>query len=241
MKKSLLTLLALILCAGISFAATKNLRINKAYSKIETAAGVTVKYYPTGGTQSYVTISGPQDKIDLIDVKISGKTLEIHPVSNRHGNRNGNQIRGVVITVKGPAINSVEASSGSSFSCMSSISASSKSFDIEATSGASVSFGSLNVRTADVECSSGASVKIQRLTATKADFEVSSGADISAAGISASKLEAEASSGGTIKLLGKTEQASLEASSGGSIKASQLKVNHLSIDKSTSGFISVSK
>ncbi len=121
LKKSILSTLCLTVSL-IAFAESKVLKITKQIEAIEASAGVNVIYKPTTGENTNVTISGDAKRIEFIDVKVSGKTLEIQP---KHNWKSSNKkINGVTVTVSTPIVCSVEASSGATVKCTNPISSS---------------------------------------------------------------------------------------------------------------------
>ncbi len=242
MKKSLLALFVLslgLLSPEVS-AATKNLKISKNINSIEASAGVNVIYRPTNGPAS-VTISGDTKRIDLIELKTSGKTLEISPKTTGFGRKNGKRLKGITITVHAPIVSSIEASSSASVRCVSGISAVNKKIELEASSGASISFSSILCKSFDAETSSGGSVTVKSLQANSSEFEATSGSSINIASIKTSKIECDASSGSSITLRGCADYGSFEAESGGSIHGQHLSVKDAKIDKSISGSVKLSR
>lgn len=241
MKKSLITLVMLIVGLGAfsSSADTKTLTLKKSFSELEISAGVNIVYKPITSGTATVAITGDAKRIELIDVEIIGKTLNISPKPNTFGVRNGDRLKGVTITLTAPIINEIEASSGSSIRCNTAISAPNRKIDFEANSGASISFSSLNCKSIDIDASSGASISVKALHATKADIEVSSGASITVSNAVATEAECEASSGGSLRIAGNADKGSFSASSGGSIKASSFTVRNSHVNKQISGSISL--
>ena len=182
MKKSLFTLFMLIigLAAFTSGAETRVINIKQSFSSLDTSAGVKVIYQPASGNQPTVKITGEADQISKIDVRISGNTLKISPKPNPLGSRKGNLIKGVVVTVTAPMVNEIEASSGSSVKCNTTVSAGGKKIELEASSGASISLAGISCRKLEAEASSGASIEVKSVIADKISMDVSSGASISA-------------------------------------------------------------
>lgn len=240
MKKSIFTLFLLIagLAAFTAEAETRVLNIRQSFSALDASAGVKVIYQPTSGGQSTVKITGDTKRINEVDVRISGKTLKISPKPDRMGSRSGNRIKGVVVTVIAPMVNDIEASSGASIRCNTTMSANGRKMEIDASSGAAVSLTSVNCRKIEVDASSGSAVSIKTLNADKAELEVSSGASISLSTATTKDIDCEASSGATIKLGGGSSiKGSFSASSGGAIKGSTFTVRNSRIDKSVGGSI----
>lgn len=239
LKKSILSTLCLTVSL-IAFAESKVLKITKQIEAIEASAGVNVIYKPTTGENTNVTISGDAKRIEFIDVKVSGKTLEIQPKHNwKSSNKKINGV-GVTVTVSTPIVCSVEASSGATVKCTNPISSSKKKISLEASSAGRIVFASLTAAKLDIEASSGASVITGNLNASHIELEASSGASVKIAAIKAERISCEASSAGSISITsGQADRGDFEASSAGSIKAPALKVNRSTVEKSSAGSIKV--
>lgn len=241
MKKSLFTLFMLIVGFGVlsSTAATRIVNIRQSFTELDASAGVKIIYKPVSSGSSSVRISGDAKKIENVDVRVSGRTLKIGPKRDKRGNRNGSQIKGVVVTVTAPMVNEIDASSGSSVRCDVAVSMTSRKIELDASSGASITFNSLNCGRIELDASSGANISVKRLKSDKAELDVSSGAGINVNSVSTANIDCDASSGGSIKLAGMATKGSFSASSGGSIKASGLTVRNSKVDKSVGGSIRV--
>ena len=241
MKKSLISFLFLLFGLGLfsSFAETRIVNIRQPFSELDASAGVKIVYQPGNRNNPSVKISGDSKRIANVDVRISGKTLKISPKRDIHGNRNGSQIKGVIVTVNAPMVNNIDVSSGASVRCDVPISIASRKMEFDASSGASISFAAIDCSRIELDASSGAGISIKKLKASKAELDVSSGADISVNNVSTASIECDASSGGSIKLAGISTKGSFSASSGGSIKASGLTVRNSKVDKSIGGSIRI--
>lgn len=228
MKKSLLTFAVFALGLGLFSASadTKTLTLNQSFSELETSAGVNVVYKPTNGGHATITISGDSKRIEQVDVRLKGKTLKIAPKRDANGSRQGNTVKGVLITVNAPIVSDIDASSGSSVKCTTPISAPSRKFEFDASSGANISFTSIACRSIELDASSGAGISVKTLKATKAELDASSGASVSVTSASNTDTSCEASSGASIKIAGTSEKGYFEASSGGSIKGNSFNVRN---------------
>ncbi len=241
MKKSLISFLFLFLGLGLLSlsAETRIVNIRQPFSELDASAGVKIVYQPGSRNNPTVKISGDSKRIANVDVRISGKTLKISPKRDQRGNRNGSQIKGVIVTVNAPMVNNIDVSSGASVRCDVPISIASRKMEFDASSGASISFAAVDCSKIELDASSGAGISIKKLKANKAELDVSSGAGISVNNVSTASIECDASSGGSIKLAGISTKGSFSASSGGSIKASGLSVRNSKVDKSIGGSIRV--
>lgn len=238
LKKSLLSIVCLTI-GLIASAETKVLKISKSIESIQASAGVNVIYKPTTGGNTNVAITGDAKRIDYIDIKVSGKTLEISP--KRDGKNSNKRIGGVTVTVTAPIVRSVEVSSGARLKCRTSISSSKKKISLEASSAGKIVFSSVTASEIDIEASSGASVTTNNLNASRIELEATSGASIKTSTVKTDRISCEASSAGSISITsGQADRGNFEASSAGSVKASGLKVNSFSIEKSSAGSVKIS-
>lgn len=233
MKKSLLTLVMLISAFGLS-AATRQLNINQPFSELDVSAGVKVIYKISSAATPTVTITGDQDRIKLIDVIIRKNTLCITRAKDVKSSR----IKGVTVTLSAPMVREIEASSGASVKCDDTVTISG-SMDLDASSGADISFSSLTVDKIEIDASSGADITVRNVKADKAELEASSGASVTAASLAVKGMECEASSGGSVTATGSATTGKFSASSGGSVNASKLSVTNSTVRKSSGGSVDI--
>ncbi len=146
MKKSLISFLFLFLGLGLlsMSAETRIVNIRQPFSELDASAGVKIVYQPGSRNNPTVKISGDSKRIANVDVRISGKTLKISPKRDQRGNRNGSQIKGVIVTVNAPMVNNIDVSSGASVRCDVPISIASRKMEFDASSGASISFAAVD-------------------------------------------------------------------------------------------------
>ena len=195
MKKSLISFLFLFLGLGLLSlsAETRIVNIRQPFSELDASAGVKIVYQPGSRNNPTVKISGDSKRIANVDVRISGKTLKISPKRDQRGNRNGSQIKGVIVTVNAPMVNNIYVSSGASVRCDVPISIASRKMEFDASSGASISFAAVDCSKIELDASSGAGISIKKLKANKAELDVSSGAGISVNNVSTASIECDAS------------------------------------------------
>lgn len=240
MKKFITLSVCLLISAAAAFADTRTFLIKKTYNSLSTSSGASVTYVPSDKI-SQVKVSGPADKIKDVKIEIKGSTLKIsaQKKKTKFFTSISNTLKGVKITVTGPMITEFEASSASSIRCSAPLSATKKTFEIEASSGAAVCFANISGRKAEVDCSSGAALNIGGLNADKIVVEASSGAAVNISDISAKQLSAEASSGAAMTLAGHADRGDFEASSGACMNAKALKLIDSHVEKSSGGTISL--
>ena len=126
-------------------AETRIVNIRQPFSELDASAGVKIVYQPGSRNNPTVKISGDSKRIANVDVRISGKTLKISPKRDQRGNRNGSQIKGVIVTVNAPMVNNIDVSSGASVRCDVPISIASRKMEFDASSGASISFAAVDL------------------------------------------------------------------------------------------------
>lgn len=233
-------MLVLGLTTALSASAeTRSVTIKQAFTELDASGGVKILYQPSNSTTSTIKITGDAKRVANVDVRVSGKALKISPKRDASGNRNGNTIKGVVVTVNAPMLSEIEVSSGASVTCNATMSLPNGKLELEASSGADIKLAAVNCRSLDVETSSGASISVKNAKSSKANVEASSGSSINLTSISTQSIDCEASSGADIKLAGNATKGSFEASSGGSIKGASLTVRNSKIKKSAGGSIRI--
>lgn len=241
MKKSLFSLVMLLLgLAALSASAeTRTLTIKQPFTELDASAGVKIIYQPSNASPATVKITGDADRVANLDVRVSGKTLKISPKRDAMGNRQGSRIKGVVVTLNAPMLNSIDVSSGASVTCNATMSLPNGKLDLEASSGADIKLAAVNCRSLEAESSSGADIIVKNIKADKTEAEASSGASINFISLSTQAIDCEVSSGASIKLAGNATKGTFDASSGGSIKGSSLTVRTSKIKKSSGGSVRV--
>lgn len=180
-------------------------------SGLRSSSGLQVTYIQCDTAS--VTVSAPNDVMELIETIVSDSTLSCQSTKNL-----GSCAKKVTIVVKSPLITRLSASSGSSLNVSGKYNADGR--DISA------------------KASSGATLVINSVTANGITTKSSSGASIFISDISASSITSEASSGSSTDLNGKCENVDLHASSGASVSASSLESATGSASASSGGSIS---
>lgn len=180
-------------------------------SGLRSSSGLQVTYIQCDTAS--VTVSAPDDVMELIETIVSDSTLSCQSTKNL-----GSCAKKVTIVVKSPLITRLSASSGSTLNISGKYNADGR--DISA------------------KASSGATFAINSVTANGITTKSSSGASIFISDISASSITSEASSGSSTDLNGKCENVNLHASSGASVSASSLESATGSASASSGGSIS---
>lgn len=235
MKRSiaLLTSLLLIGCSVLSAKTVNRTFTEKSpVNKIETSNGLPVTYtVDNNAKETVVTITGSDEQLGHIITKVKGSTLSIY-VKNTFGATLS--LNGVKISVKGPSLKSIEASSAShlvvknindikgdikieasSASSVEMADAVCNELDVESSSGASVTV-KVNCRKVELEASSAASIQVSGQATRKADVEASSAGNINIRHLAVPRLEVEASSGACVVHSCKTVKS--DVSSGAQVK-----------------------
>ncbi len=181
-------------------------------SGLRSSSGLQVTYIQCDTAS--VTVSAPDDVMELIETIVSDSTLSCQSTKNL-----GSCAKKVTIVVKSPLITRLSASSGSTLNISGKYNADGRDISAKASSGATLVINS-------VTAANGITTKS------------SSGASIFISDISASSITSEASSGSSTDLNGKCENVDLHASSGASVSASSLESATGSASASSGGSIS---
>ncbi|MEL6323331.1 MAG: head GIN domain-containing protein [Pseudomonadota bacterium] len=202
------------------------------FTEIDLSAGVRLEF-EAGETQSIIAETENGD-FEKLRVEVDGDTLVIGRRRSSGWNWGRRNRDNFTVTVTAPAIEALDASSGSS--------ATANGFagdyiEISASSGASVYASGIAGNAVELDASSGASLSAEgECGALEAD--ASSGASVSAGTLACTSVEADVSSGASINAYA-TESVDGEASSGGSITVKGGATN-VQIDKSSGGSVTVS-
>ena len=203
------------------------------FSELDVSRGIEVQF-TTGDTQSIVGEAKRGD-IERLEIEIDDGVLVISRENQRGGwFRGGNQDK-FLVTITAPAINAIDASSGSSVSADA---VSGDAVSLSTSSGANIRVDTVSSGDLNLDTSSGSRIEVNNGTCNSAEADASSGSSIDAEGVICETLTADVSSGASVRghaTLGVTA----EASSGGSVKVSGSPTN-VNVDKSSGGSVSVS-
>lgn len=215
--------LTILLSAAAGYAedktVTRPVSVSAGFSEVDVATGITLIYTPAATTK--LTATGTPEDLERLEIVRTGAALKIRFKSSAtiFGKKIFNSRKSrVTVTMSAPALRDYEASSGAS---------------IEVT--APIKLASENV---EIDISSGASFSAGTIICSNLEVEVSSGAGASIAAVKASKVEVEASSGASASVGGECTTAQLEASSGASVSAGSLKASSGSASASSGGSVS---
>lgn len=193
---------------------------------ISVARGIGVEYRQSDTLS--LTVSAPDDIIDMIVTELNGKTLVVTAKNNL-----GECANKVKVSVSAPAITNFDICAGSALNIAGAYSTT-EPVSISSSSGAAFNAGSMAAESITCDASSGAAVNIFEISADKvsgsassgaamnlagkcttANFAGSSGAVVSAGSLKAAKGNATASSGAVVTC--SIHEILEEASSGGSV------------------------
>ena len=257
MKKSILTFILAVVAGVFSMSAdTKTVNISTAYTGIHVSAGVKVTYLPGKTKSTTITIDGPADRINNIQASVTDKSLNITVVKNKNM-RAGNLAKGVTITVRGPLVPNIAASSGATITSSKwfefkksavNLAASSsgdiifpiikcKTINIAASSSGNIKLQSVNATSVNLAASSSGDVRVNTLTSTTLNATASSSGDTKVSQLNTTSLNCVASSGGDITLAGKAQTGTFHASSGGEVEAWNLDVKQTNVRQSSGGSV----
>lgn len=199
-----------------------------AFEAIHVSSGMRVTF-EAGPTQSIIAETEKAD-LDKIVIEVEDGTLNIK--RKRRGVGWG-RTHPVTVTVSGPAVHTVIASSGSSVSADG---VSGDAIKLRASSGSSLSVENVSGGSVDTSASSGASLSA-RGACTDHEVDASSGASVSTRELQCVSVEADASSGASLSAYA-SETVDAEASSGASVSVGGGATN-VAKDRSSGGSISV--
>lgn len=255
--KRIYTLLSLmaIFSAFAAQAFTREVKIDGKFNELSVSTGVKVNYKPVGSGKAKAVITGDQEMVEAVSIAVRGDKLNIGIKNDRRGR---NTLRGsVTVTLTAPMITEVSTSSGASVVCTTPINLGKRDFEVDASSGSSITFNSvacneadvestsgstvtissISCNEADIECSSGSTLKVHSVKAKNLDLDASSAGSLSVSGINATRLECSSSSAASAKLSGRAKYGELSASSTATIDARSLKLEISDQHKSSSGRI----
>lgn len=205
-------ILAVVLAAG-GFGACRaqgeNVSVDKGdFTELELYTGVSVTYVQ--GPYKPVKITGPKEKVALVEVKRDGNALEIrYKTPGRNNKINGNDVK---ITVQAPSVHE---------------------FDLSV--GASLYIPGNYTTTGNVEfdLGTGAVVNAGPISACKIEADCSTGAVLNLSGIKSKRMELDCSTGAVANLSGTTDYFGVDCSTGAQVKAAELKAQTGDIDAGT--------
>lgn len=176
------------------------------FVEVDSSAGVNVDI-SVGGDYSIVA-TGSEKALERLRIEIKGDTLYV----GRKKSVSWGRTPSVQVAVTMPALEGVEASSGSSIDADG---ISGDDFSADASSGASIVVEG-TCTDLNVDVSSGASINAEDLKCAEVIADGSSGGSISAT--ANEKVIADASSGASIRIYGSPKETNIDKSSGGSVK-----------------------
>lgn len=230
----------LALCVGVfnASAERKVLTVKSNYKTIHASCGAKVLYTPESGKSTTIEISGPSDKIEWVEVKVSKGTLSIGTKEESNGNRNGSRIKGVTIKVSGPLVNSLQASSSGKITSTTWFEFSKSNVNLSASSSGEINLAKVTAPAIQAKASSSGDIKISSARTRNLSIQASSSGDIDIKDATTSTCNAQASSSGDIELQElHADQATLQASSSGDIEIAKITTASVTAQASSSGDI----
>lgn len=236
LKALLFGLTAALALSASASAAIRTYTCGNKFSRIKIETGVPVEYVVSSGP---VSIEAEGSDEYLQDLKVSVKNGELWiRMERKGGNVNINQKTLSRVSVSGPVLENIEASSGARFKSRSAFGIGNKNFKVNTSSGSSVEIdGSMTCGTLSVDTSSGSKVEIERCSAAKSvNVDSSSGSKVDIECVTA-KLDIDASSGSSVSAEGTAGTASLNASSAAKIDATDIIAEKMTIDASSASSV----
>ncbi|MEM7662965.1 MAG: DUF2807 domain-containing protein [Pseudomonadota bacterium] len=198
------------------------------FTGIDVSSGIQL-IFEAGETQS-ITAEAIRGDIDKLVIEMDGDTLVVR---RERGWNWGGRSPKYRVTVTGPAISSLEASSGSSATANGFVG---DYITLDASSGASLRASSVSGGEISIDTSSGASLSAAG-NCSRVSIDTSSGSSVSAGTLECTEVVADASSGSSINAYA-TQRVVGDASSGASVSV-QGGATDVRIDRSSGGSVSV--
>lgn len=203
------------------------------FSGLDVSRGIEVQF-ATGDTQS-ITGEATRGDIERLKIEVDDGLLVVSRENKRGGWFNGGNQDKFIVTITAPAINTIDASSGS---YVRADAVSGNEVVLSASSGANINVETVSSGNLSLDTSSGSRIEANNGTCNGAEADASSGSSIDAEGVVCENLSADVSSGASIRGHA-TQGVTAEASSGGSVRVSGSPTN-VNVDKSSGGSVSVS-
>ena len=197
MKKFLFLAVSAALFALSASAATRVVKL-KEFNSLRVSASADVEYVVTQTDAPNVTITGDNEIIKHLSVKMSGKTLNIC-YENLSGR---NDTRKVKIVLTAPAVPDMAASSSAEIDVKGAVNLPGSDVKIAASSSADINIPSITAATINIAASSSADVEVKNIKAEKCNVAASSSADVELKGIKVSELNIAASSSADLEAQG---------------------------------------
>jgi hypothetical protein len=175
-------------------ASTRN--VNKSvsvtpFNKISVSNGIKVCY--TQSRKTAVSLYAPNNVVNYVVVKVSGKKLDIRYKKGVTIDY-GKNTQAPVVYVLAPDVYDFEAESGSVIEISDDLNCNNK-IELEASSGAKITTKDLTAINVSIESESGALVNVAEVNCTKFELETESGSQTSVKSVKATTADIEASSG----------------------------------------------
>lgn len=251
MKKFLFLAVSAALFALSASAATRVVKL-KEFNSLRVSASANVEYVVTQTDAPTVTVTGENEVIKHLSVKMTGKTLTIG-YENLSGRKDTRKVR-IVLTA--PAVPDMAASSSAEIDVKGAVNFPDATVQIAASSSADINIPSLVAAYVNIAASSSADVEVKNIKADKcnvsasssADVELkcikvtelnlaaSSSADMDVEGIDAEVLNVAASSSADVELAGTVSKSTaISATSGADVSKKNLKSSSWNVVKSSGG------
>lgn len=241
MNKTIILLL-LSICLGVfSVSAEKKVMTVKSnYHTLYASAGAKVVYNPESSKGTVIEINGPSDKINWVDVTVANNTLYIRPKAE-NGNRIGNRLKGVTITVNGPLVRNLRVSSSGKISSTTWLEFRKSTLSLSASSSGEIKLANVSAPTVIIKSSSSGDIELSSVNSASVQLSSSSSGDVEIKEVLGKSLSAKASSSGDIKISSVAcDNVSLSASSSADIKITKMSAGNVSASSSSSGDIVMS-
>ncbi|MEO1552536.1 MAG: M56 family metallopeptidase [Pseudomonadota bacterium] len=177
----------------------------KSFSEVDLGSGISMVY--TQDPNASITATLERGKWEQVEIKVEGDTLIARKKKNSNWGRYGPRI---TVYAASPSLNSIDASSGSSFKG----NVIAGDLDVDASSGSSLSIEGA-CSNLELDASSGSSISLDKLECETAIVDASSGSSIRV--YASQSVDVDASSGSSISVSGNPSDVTTDKSSGASV------------------------
>lgn len=172
-------------------ATTRVVNISDGMTKLVSFVSADIEYR-TG--KPGIKIKGPEDEVNLIQVKQKGTTLEL---SREDRDKNYRKFQGVQIELSLPELNSITLNGSGDVSAPSIVTT---TFDLKLLGSGDIEIGDVEANTVKISCSGAGDVSIGKITTPQLQFFSQGAGDIEIGNVSATSVDATLQGAGDLTL-----------------------------------------
>ena len=172
-------------------ATTRVVNISDGMTKLVSFVSADIEYR-TG--KPGIKIKGPEDEVNLIQVKQKGTTLEL---SREDRDKNYHKFQGVQIELSLPELNSITLNGSGDISAPSIVAT---TFDLKLLGSGDIEIGDVEANTVKISCSGAGDVSIGKITTPQLQFFSQGAGDIEIGNVSATSVDATLQGAGDLTL-----------------------------------------